>query len=239
MIRLKDILNEVKDQVKGGLSDTKSVEDIAKKHNVSVDKINTQIKMGIKVEMEHTDDKAVALEIAKDHLWELPDYYTKLTKMENESTVNESVMDTDISEQLKRVVLKYFPKSTVVAYFSSNLMASYTLKFALGDQSTWGATFHNDPAAMIFSISGKIDKDGNILGTVTCEQILGGSFSIVPPPDSYYAYGRHKVKYRKSSGPIESVIKSLDRYFSKVKSEVKSNIDLFKPEDQEFIRKRI
>lgn len=41
-----------------------------------------QLAMGIEVEMEHTDDPAVAKEIAKDHLEELPDYYTHLDKME-------------------------------------------------------------------------------------------------------------------------------------------------------------
>ena len=43
-----------------------------------------QLKMGIKVEMEHTDDPKIAKIIALHHLAELPDYYTKLKKMENE-----------------------------------------------------------------------------------------------------------------------------------------------------------
>ena len=37
-----------------------------------------QMKMGIKVESEHTDDPKVAEEIARDHLAEDPEYYTKL-----------------------------------------------------------------------------------------------------------------------------------------------------------------
>ena len=32
---------------------------------------------------EHTSSDSVAREIALDHLMELPDYYTKLEKMEN------------------------------------------------------------------------------------------------------------------------------------------------------------
>ena len=40
--------------------------------------------MGIKVEMEHTKNKAVAKRITLDHLAELPDYYTRLNKMEND-----------------------------------------------------------------------------------------------------------------------------------------------------------
>lgn len=48
-----------------------------------------QIKMGIKVEMEHTKDPYVALEIAMDHLAEIPDYYMRLEKMEKEAEIGE------------------------------------------------------------------------------------------------------------------------------------------------------
>lgn len=41
-----------------------------------------QIAMGRKVEMEHVNDSARAKEIAKDHLEEFDDYYTRLHKME-------------------------------------------------------------------------------------------------------------------------------------------------------------
>lgn len=44
-----------------------------------------QLRMGIEVEKEHTDDPEEAKEIAKDHLVELPDYYTRLKKMEAEA----------------------------------------------------------------------------------------------------------------------------------------------------------
>lgn len=44
-----------------------------------------QLAMGVKVEMEHTDDPAIARRIAMDHLAEFPDYYTRLAKMEHEA----------------------------------------------------------------------------------------------------------------------------------------------------------
>lgn len=44
-----------------------------------------QLLMGIKVELEHTSDKMLALEIATDHLEEFSDYYTRLKKMEEEA----------------------------------------------------------------------------------------------------------------------------------------------------------
>lgn len=44
-----------------------------------------QILTGIQVETEHTDDLMTALEIALDHLEEIPDYYTRLKKMEEQA----------------------------------------------------------------------------------------------------------------------------------------------------------
>ena len=41
-----------------------------------------ELKIGVEVEMEHTDDEEIALEIAKDHLCEDKYYYSKLKNME-------------------------------------------------------------------------------------------------------------------------------------------------------------
>jgi len=73
------------DKIKGGKADKLSIEDIAKKHDVSVESIKAQIEMGKKIEMEHVDDIKLAEEISMDHLDEIPDYYTRLKKMEKEA----------------------------------------------------------------------------------------------------------------------------------------------------------
>lgn len=39
-----------------------------------------ELALGIKTELEHTDDVNIAKGIAKDHLMEFKDYYTRLTK---------------------------------------------------------------------------------------------------------------------------------------------------------------
>ena len=44
---------------------------------------NNQLKTGILVEKEHTENPKIAKAIAKDHLEEIPDYYTRLKKMES------------------------------------------------------------------------------------------------------------------------------------------------------------
>jgi len=75
-------LKEEKESIKGGLADGMSLKDIADKHNVEVSEIRTQYEMGVKVEMEHTENIKQAQEISKDHLEEDPKYYSKLKDME-------------------------------------------------------------------------------------------------------------------------------------------------------------
>ena len=48
-----------------------------------------ELKMGIEVEAEHTTNPLIAEKIAKDHLAEAPDYYTRLAKMEKEAGIEE------------------------------------------------------------------------------------------------------------------------------------------------------
>jgi len=64
-------------------AESNCIEDLARKHGVSLEDITNQLEMGLKVEMEHTEDMDIAKKIAMDHLAEDPHYYTKLAKMEN------------------------------------------------------------------------------------------------------------------------------------------------------------
>lgn len=63
----------MKDILPGGLADNMPDDKFDKK----------QLDKGQKVELEHTKDRALALEIAKDHLAENPKYYDLLEKMES------------------------------------------------------------------------------------------------------------------------------------------------------------
>ena len=88
---LDAVLGEKKDLVPGGHGDKLkgSMEDqhkqLAKMHNVSVQDIDAQVQKGAKVEMEHTDDEAIAHEIAMEHVYEDPKYYDKLSKIEEKN----------------------------------------------------------------------------------------------------------------------------------------------------------
>jgi hypothetical protein len=61
---------------------TASFDAIRAKHGVSYKDLVVQLAKGIRVEKEHTNDLAMAREIALDHLDEFPDYYDKLSKAE-------------------------------------------------------------------------------------------------------------------------------------------------------------
>lgn len=80
-------IDEAEEVIQGGISGSMSIEDIAKHHGVDLRELIDQYEKGIEVELEHTEDKGMAAEIARDHLYEDPEYYTKLAKME-EAIIN-------------------------------------------------------------------------------------------------------------------------------------------------------
>lgn len=71
MTKIKIII-KYEEKIKGGLGDNCPDSDFDAE----------QLKNGIETELEHTKDRKVAKEIAKDHLSEDPNYYKKLKKIE-------------------------------------------------------------------------------------------------------------------------------------------------------------
>ncbi len=82
------------------LKSFKTVEKIAKKHRLEVSFIQKQLDMGEPIEHEHTKDHKLAMEIALQHLDEIPDYYTRLKKMEA-SAKKEHKKFKDVKEENK------------------------------------------------------------------------------------------------------------------------------------------
>lgn len=103
MIRYPRSMTESKNNLKGGLSDKSTKQDIANKFKISLRKVEKELKMGVKVELEHTDDKTLAKEIAMDHLIEIPDYYSRLSKMEKDGKKK-----WDIDESTKSNIKRLF-----------------------------------------------------------------------------------------------------------------------------------
>jgi hypothetical protein len=89
--------NENENKLVGGKADNLTLQDIANKFDVPLSKIQNQMKKGLGVEMEHTNDREKATEIVMDHLTEFPDYYDRLTKMEKQA-------DKEINENTKILI---------------------------------------------------------------------------------------------------------------------------------------
>lgn len=73
---LAGIKYESEDKIEGGVADDTTPEELSKKHNVRLKDIVDEIKVGKKIEREHTNSNDTAEEIAMDHIEEFPDYYT-------------------------------------------------------------------------------------------------------------------------------------------------------------------
>ncbi len=70
MVMKLSSIKEIRDKLQGGLAKGKPDSDFDKK----------ELELGIRTELEHTTDRAIAKEIAKDHLTENPKYYSILKK---------------------------------------------------------------------------------------------------------------------------------------------------------------
>jgi hypothetical protein len=70
------------DNIPGGLAKGMTLNDIAKHHNISPQTLKNEFIKGYAIEREHTTDVDIAKEIALDHLYEDPNYYSKLSKIE-------------------------------------------------------------------------------------------------------------------------------------------------------------
>ena len=90
------------DKIKGGFADKNKPKDFDKK----------QLEMGIKIEMEHTKDKDKAREIAMDHLKEIPDYYTRLKKLEAKAEKE------GMKKDAKKVEKAAVPRENVSAFYN-------------------------------------------------------------------------------------------------------------------------
>jgi hypothetical protein len=74
------------EKIPGGKAKGLTLKDLAKYHKMPLQSIKKKLDKGIKVEMEHTTDKNIAREIAIDHIYEDPNYYSKLKQIETEGT---------------------------------------------------------------------------------------------------------------------------------------------------------
>jgi len=86
--KAKQLDNNPQDLLPGGKADGMTIPMIAHRHKVSLGKLASEYDKGVKIEMEHTKNRRIAEEIARDHLFEFPDYYTRLIRMEKQAKKN-------------------------------------------------------------------------------------------------------------------------------------------------------
>jgi DNA-directed RNA polymerase subunit RPC12/RpoP len=89
----------------GKLTKVPTKKEITNKFKIDPSKLDKEIEMGIKVELEHTESKEMAEKIAMQHLIEMPDYYTRLKKMEKggEKEWKESIKE-NLRNKLKKFI---------------------------------------------------------------------------------------------------------------------------------------
>lgn len=80
---------KIKDRVKGGDGQRTSLDTLDPK----------ELAMGLRVELEHSDDPEVALDIARDHLSVYPNYYTRLKKAKLADELEESLRKKRLGTQ--------------------------------------------------------------------------------------------------------------------------------------------
>lgn len=140
MIRQPKTMNENTNKIKGGLSDNMTNKDIADKFNISLEKVNKELEMGSKVEMEHVDSTTLAKEIAMDHLVEIPDYYTRLLKMEKEAKKK-----WDIKESTKSNIKKLFREHVELSITDETSDVSiYSIIYNTREIGSIGISISND-----------------------------------------------------------------------------------------------
>jgi hypothetical protein len=99
------------------LKSHKTVEQIAKKHRLDVSFIQKQLEMGEPIEHEHTKDHDLARDIALQHLDEIPDYYTRLKKMEADAKKHhKKFKDVKVNEDLRNWFSKSHPEGNWKRY---------------------------------------------------------------------------------------------------------------------------
>ncbi len=246
-IRIQKLMNNIKEEelVKGGLADKKTLEDIARDHvmktpprsyaddinfGISMDQdqlfdetlrtLKLNFKIGVKVEMEHTNSIDIAKEIAKDHLAEDPNYYQKLKTIEPiKETFNnrkKKLLESILKEQeeniedIIEIVRKRLPKVKEKKYRSYGDVTSFS--------------DHLQDASSYFIDIIKRD-DNRIDLNMQYEKIIKGE-SLADPRAKYQTTSASKFKRKKKK--VSKIFK--ENEIDKAKKEVNKFLDLLKQE---------
>jgi 8-oxo-dGTP pyrophosphatase MutT (NUDIX family) len=109
--KASDAENEGLEELEGGFAD-----------NIPGEKYDArELTEGTKIEMEHTDEGDKAVEIAKDHLEEISDYYTRLEDMEEDAKEDGHEKVADVVQLIPRQdQILFLPDGRIVVRRAEN-----------------------------------------------------------------------------------------------------------------------
>lgn len=126
---------------------------------------------------------------------------------------------------------KHFPNSICQATLYKGLGTSISINCYLAGnkEELINGYVQND----MFSIRFWMHENENNLQNATLETILNDNLKIecdaksytIKPDNDYMCYGRKKLSYRKTTGDYTKILKSLDKFFSKLKDELKKDLE--------------
>ena len=134
-----------------------------------------------------------------------------------------------LASDIKKAFKKHFPKSLMFAEYKSGISGHViNIRYTLGSGKSEynNGIWQNDPIASSLFIYG-FDRKGSgvqVDPKLVAEMVMGGTVS-VNATESHYAFGSVKVWRKISSKSPNDMLKSLDKYFAKLKQTVKDNAD--------------
>ncbi len=166
----------------------KTVEQIARKHRLDVFFIQNQLDMGIPIEHEHTRNKDLATDIALQHLDEIPDYYTRLKKMETDAKKHHKKFKDVKEENSSDGNLKYdwdYPMNPENTRYCPRCKKNETKKECRYGEKYW----------LLFSLPSKLKEE-----TASGDETLGDWFRKSSAKDP--KTGRKVPGWRQIGGPF-------------------------------------
>lgn len=235
MIKLKDILNESDDlttakaKIIANLTGTRweAVEDFFYDYNIDWSFMDYMKKAPLKVRM----DFASALSGKPNNKY-LQAFVKKFGRPTPKYEIKEETGDSaeDFAKQIEKVIKKHFPTSTSWARYSNRIGESIFIGLAIGTKSDWSnGILENAPVeyrAFVWGVKGGVTTDKMVLETTD------SSITTKPIDKPYHAYGRIKVKGRKTTGDEDKILAAVDKHMMALKKAVKDNLNIMTDEHQ-------
>jgi hypothetical protein len=142
---IKHDVSESEDRIPGGIAQGKTLTDLVRKidpkgyyfNQQLLDILKRELAKGVQVEMEHTTDIKIAKEIAMDHMFEDPKYYTKMEKAgleENIVKYRSPSFEYEWTEAMRYPEFKKMGKEKWIEVASQGKSVSYSdIKDILGN----------------------------------------------------------------------------------------------------------